>query len=234
MSEDLQKQLAAALNRIAQMEERLAAKPAPASTPSPNAPDPTADPVGFLVAKGVPFEHAMSHFLAQALGENAPPHIKEYVRGSKQMGATAASLETKLEAIGRRLDEVTSGTRAERFKALAADTSKYPHLARAYAADPSLFDGEVGSGNDVAEIAQKAETRLAKLAPALGAPPAASAAQAAVSIAQGQNAKPAPTADALQGTPPPIQQPKPGAVTPDVYAQLKAEVVKAHEQKNPG
>jgi hypothetical protein len=176
----------------------------------------------------------MNFFLAKALGENAPPHVKDYVRSNKQQGATVATLESKLESLGRRLDEVTSGSRAERFKAAAADTSKYPHLARAYAADPSLFDGEVGSGTDVAEIAQRTEERLAKLAPALGAtPPAAST--SADTVAQAQNAKPAPTADALQGTPPPIQQPKSGAISSqDAYAALKAEVLQKHQQKNPG
>ncbi len=225
------------MSRLAQLEEKYsAATKAAKSTPSFDARAFSADPVGEMAKLGVPVEHVTKILVANAIGDAAPAHLKEYAQTSQQISNTVQPIQAAIESLGRRLDEVSGGPRRESFKTLAADKSKYPHLATAIAADPSLFgeDAESHKG-DAAELAQRLEAQLAKLAPALGvkiSQPASDVSADTQSIAQGQQAKPAPTAESLQGTPPPIQQPPNGTIsTPDLYAQLKAEVVRQYETK---
>jgi len=224
---DIEKQFQTALARIAQLEQQLSKKPEPAPQ-SFDARAFSADPVGVAQKLGLDVEHLTKHFFVHAMGDVAPPPLKDYVRMGQQLSNTKDTIETQLEALARRLDELAGGSKRESFHKLAADKAKYPNLAVAFAADPSLFD--VGQG-DPAEMAQKEEDRLSKLAVALGAKPqAASAGTADTSSAKDQQAKPAPLAGAVQGDPPPIQQHKPGAVTPDVYEQLKNEVVRQYDK----
>ncbi len=224
---DLQTQFQTALARIAQLEAQLSKKPEPA----PQSLDIRAfmaNPVGMAQKHGMDVEHLSKHFFAHVMGDQAPAQLKDYAKMGQQLGDTNAYIESKLDALARRLDDLAGGSRRDSFQKLAADRAKYPNLAAAYAADPSLFD--VGQG-DAAEYAQREEDRLSKLAVALGKSQPASAAVADTSSAQVSQAKPAPLAGAIQGDPPPIQQPKPGTVTPDVYEQLKSEVVRLHEPK---
>lgn len=227
---DIATQLQTAFAKIAQLEEALSKskKEAPPSTVDLRQLE--ADPIGTLAKHGANIDHYTKHFVANAMGDQAPAHLKEYVKMGQQLSNTTQTIESKIESLGRRLDEVVGGSRRESFQKLAADKDKYPHLAAAYAADPSLFEDEVSQGSEAAEIATKLEARLAKLAPVFR-PPTASAETAATDSAQVQQAKPAPTAGALQGDPPPIVQPKPGAVTDDVYAQIKAEVVSQYDKR---
>lgn len=226
---DLAQQFQTALARIAQLEAALNKKPEPAAPQSLDIRAFIADPVGTAQKHNMDVEHLTKHFFVHAMGDAAPPNLKDYVRQGQQFSTATGAIETKLEALVRRLDDLAGGSKRESFHKLAADKEKYPHLAAAFAADPSLFDEDVGQG-DPAETATKLEAKLSKLAPALGAKPqAASVAVADTSSAQAQQAKPAPLAGVIQGDPPPIQQRQPGAVTPDVYEQLKNEVVRLHE-----
>lgn len=226
MSEDIAKALQTAIARIAQLEERItnAKKADPAALTAHGL---THDPVGTMLAAGIPVDQVTKILVRHTLGDSAPESLKEFSAGQQQLGTISASLDAKLADLSRRLEEATSGSRVERFKATAADKTKYPHLAAALAKDPSLFDEDVGSG-DAVETAAKLEARLAKLAPAL-APQSTSGESVENKVAEGSQAKPA--LGALHGDPPPIQQPKPGAMTDDIYAQLKDEVVRQHEQK---
>lgn len=219
-----EEQFQTALARIAQLEAQLNKKPEPA----PQSLDIrafVADPVGVAQKLGMDVEHLTKHFFAHAMGDQAPPPLKDYVRQGQQFGATTGAIESKLEALARRLEDLAGGTKRESFQKLAADKAKYPNLATVFAADPSLFD--VGAGDPV-EYAQKEEERLSKLATAFK-PQSASAEVAATSSAKEQQAKPAPLAGAVQGDPPPIQQRQPGHVSNDVYEQLKNEVVRQYQ-----
>lgn len=232
MSNDLAQQFSTALARIAQLEAQLNKKPEPPAPQSVDFRAFMADPVGYSQKHGVDVEHLTKHFFAHAMGDAAPAQLKDYVKMSQQVNTTYSTTDAKLDALARRVEDLAGGTKRESFHKLAADKVKYPTLAAAFAADPTLFDEEIGQG-DPAETATKLEARLSKLAPALGVKPQpASAGDAGTSSAKESEAKPAPLAASVQGTPPPIRQPQVGLVSDDVYRQLKDEVVRQYEPKS--
>lgn len=157
--------------------EKLRKQPAPAAP----AFDPSAlinDPVGELSRLGVPVEHIsrilVAHTMQQA-GITPPPAFQAAAQVGPTINATRA-LAGQYEQLSRQVSElVTSGkmkSTSEKFKALIVDKTKYPHLARAVAADPSLFDDDVTQhGGTAEELATKLEARHAKLAAAYGLKP---------------------------------------------------------------
>lgn len=155
------------------------------------------DPVGFMSRHGIPTEHVTRVLVASALGDQAPPELKVLASLGPQMSATRA-LEEKFDALSRQLAESASSSKArESAKALLSDKSKYPHLAKAFAADPSLEDEMVAAGGNAEEYAKKMEARLKVVAPA--PPPASDANAEAAKAAQDQSAQVQP---ATEGAPP--------------------------------
>jgi len=231
------------LARLAAMESELATlRAAPKKQNNGNAVndfDPAAfarqlmaDPVGTFQRMGVSTDHVTRVLVANAMGDQAPPELKVLAAMGPQVSAQHA-LDSKVEALSRQLstlvDSQTKGVARESFKALASDKSKYPHLAKAYAADPSLFDEDL-AGGDAAEIAQKLEARLAKTAAAFGVKtetPPASEANAEAQTTQSTQSRPALETGS---TPPPLPQTKPGVFTQEEDQRLKAEILRKYPQ----
>jgi hypothetical protein len=224
--DDIQKKLDMALAKIAAL-EAAKEQPKKAATFDPRRME--ADPVGHMAELGLSVDHVTRILVANAMGDQAPQHLKDYAEQGKKTSAVQSALEAKIEALAGAVNQVVGGAKRESFKTLASDKSKYPHLAAAFAVDPDQFSDVQG---DPAEIAAQLEGKYAKFAEALGAKPQPASAVAAVSSAQGSQATPA-TASALQGTPPPITPQQPGPVSDDIYAKLKQEVVSTYEGKTP-
>jgi hypothetical protein len=235
MSDDLAKALNTALSRIASLEAQAAgARPKRNDEPSVSLSALIADPVGAMTRAGVPVEHITKVLVANAMGDQAPPELRMLASMGPQVTAQRA-LDEKVEALSRQLSALTSPKppTAESVKALTSDKSKYPHLARALAADPSFFsDDELAAGGSAEEFAARAEARLSKMATVF-APPAASDANADHAD-QSTQVKPA-DSPATAGGVPPIPKPVVGAFTPEDHAKLRDEIVrKANSQAAQG
>lgn len=210
-----------ALAKIAQLE---AAREPKRSTPKFDQRAFELDPLGQMQSLGIDVNHVTKHVVRNALGDAAPQHLKDYVDAGKQYSAVTSGIESKLEHLSRRLEDVIGGRTRESFKTLAADKTKYPNLAVAYAADPESFGDVQG---DPAEQAAALEAKYAKFAAAFKPQPES---QSSATSAQADQAKPAANAGALQGTPPPVQTKSPGIITDDLYEQLKQETVRQYEK----
>lgn len=134
------------------------------------------NPSGTLQKMGVPKEHITQVLVADALGDQAPPQL----RAAAAVGpvtAAVSSLTEKVDALASRLESSDRDTRAratrDATKNLAADKTKYPHLARALAADPTYLDGEA-IGDSAENSAKAVEERLARAAKVFGFTPPAS------------------------------------------------------------
>lgn len=219
------------LARLAQMEQELASLRSPKAAPA----DPNqiniamlqqqfvSDPVGTMARLGLPQDHITRVLVASAMGEQAPPELKVLAAMGPQVSAQRA-LDAKLETLSRRIEDFSSQGKLERFKALASDKSKHPHLAKAYAADPSLFDEDIAAGGTAEELATKMEARLSKVAAVYSPPPASDA--NAEPVVQSSQDQPALTGTPLQGVPPIPPQQKPGVFTQEDHVRLRDEIVR--------
>ncbi len=233
MSDELKRQLDTALAKIAQLEVQVANRPQ-SSTPTPGL-DPqqvaramAADPIGTMTRLGIPVEHVTRVMVAHQLGDAAPPELRVLAQQGPLMSATQA-IAQDLQAMRQRLETFEerdrTASRRQSFSALATDKSKYPTLAAAYAKHPELFDSDAASfQGDAAAYAESQEKRLAALAPALGAPPPASSGNADTN-GQSSQAKQARGVSGIDPTPPPISNAKPGLLTPETDAELKARIL---------
>ncbi len=229
------------LTRLATMEAELASlrnrKPeasAPAFDPAAFRAAFVADPVGTMTRMGAPVDHVTRVLVAHAMGDTAPPELKVLAAMGPQVNA-AQALDAKVEALSRQLSDLNassskSGVR-ESFKAITADKTKYPHLAKALTADPGFFDEDLGThGGSAEDFASKMEARLSKVGTVFGvtiAPPAASSEHADPNV-QSQKDKPAALEGALNGSPPPLPEPKAGVFTAEDHAKLRDETVRKY------
>jgi uncharacterized phage infection (PIP) family protein YhgE len=228
LSED---QTAKLLSRIAAMESELATlRAVKPRTDPPFDPEKFrqafyADPVGMVTKMGVPVDHVTRVLVANALGDQAPPELKVLAAMGPQMSAVQAA-SAQVEELSRRLSSYEqkeqSAARAQSVKALISDKTKYPHLAKAFAADPSILD-DLG-GENAEEAAAKMEKRFS-----LVAPPPASVENADAS-GQSTQSKPA-TVGALSGEVPPLPQPKSGVLTQDEDRKLRDEIVRKYSSQ---
>lgn len=235
MSDDISKALA----RIAALEAQLSSRnttPAP-STPQPAGIDPqqlaralASDPVGTMSRLGVPVDHVSRVLVAHQLGDAAPPELRMLAQQGPLVSATQA-IASDLQTMRQRLESFEErdrkAARRSSFSALAVDKTKYPTLAAAYAKNPALFDSDVdGFQGDPAALADTLEQRLAALAPAVGATPPASDGNAE-NTGQSSQAKAQP--GAVDQTPPPIPQAKPGVWTQEAHQELKERILRKYE-----
>lgn len=235
MSEDLQRKLEVALSRIAALEVR---QPAAPSTPTPQF-DPqafaralAADPVGMMTRMGIPVDHVSRVLVAHQLGDAAPPELRMAAMMGPQMSATQA-LATEVQTVRQRLEQYESRDQKQAvrssFSALAADKTKYPLLATALAKSPQLFDSELDSHQgDAAALAERIEGRLKALAPALGVPQTASTENAETANAGQSTQTKQAQSGAVDPTPPPIQQGKPGVFTQEDHEALKERIIRKY------
>lgn len=232
MSEDIMK---AALQRIATLEQEVSGyrsrkeePKAPAFNPQEFARAFTQDPIGTMSRLGIPVEHVNKVLVANAMGDQAPEHLKAMLHMGPQISNTMA-LQNQVETLSRQFSDfmtqqTKSGTR-ESFKTLTAQKEQYPHLAKALAADPTLFDEDLkGHGGSAEDFAKATETRLSKFAKLWG-PQTASDENADTTDDQSQQVTPA-VAASLNGEMPPIKQTKQGVFSQDDHARLRDEVVR--------
>lgn len=238
------KALETALARIAALETRLSAQPAPAPAAAPQSQgiDPqafarafAANPVGVMQQFNIPVDHVSRVLVAHTLGDSAPPELRMLAQQGPLVSATQA-LNADLQAMRQRLEVFEQrdqqATRRQGFNALTADKAKYPRLAAVMARSPELFISEVDTyQGDTAALAADLERRLEATAQALGATPPASQANAEQANAgQSQQAKQAP--QGVQGfdpTPPPIPpQTTTGPWTPEMDRQMKERIIRKY------
>lgn len=224
------------MSRLASLEAEVSGYRARAKEPEKPSFDPVAfrsafvaDPVGTMTRMGAPVDHITRVLVANAMGDQAPPELKVLAAMGPQVSATHA-LDSKVETLSRQLsalvDSQTKKGARESFQALAADKSKYPHLAKAYAADSSLFDEDVSRGGNAEEIASALETRLKKVASAYGVTtPTASEVDADPQQDPSTQVKPA-LASTMSGDPPTPPKDKAGLFTQEDHARLRDEIIR--------
>jgi len=238
MSEDLQKQLATALSRIAALESRQpTAAPQPQFDATAFARAFTADPIGTMGKFGIPVDHVTRVAVAHALGNEAPEQLRILAQMGPQMSAQQA-LASELAATRQRLEAIeNAGTRQavkSSFTSLTADKSKYPLLASAIAKNPSLFDSELESHKgDAAALADAIEGRLKSINEALGHTQPASTGDADSANGQSSQAKQAQPGSVVSGgttdqTPPPDSQKQPGVFTQAEHEALKERIIRKY------
>jgi hypothetical protein len=242
------------LERLAQLEQRLADKPAPPAPAFDHA-----DPIGSLSKMGADVQYLTKLLVANAMGEQAPPELRALAHMGPQVAATRA-LEAKLNDLSRQVtDVVTSSSKKaarESFKAVTSDKSKYPALSKALAADPEFFDEDFERHTGSAEeFATRMEARLAKLG-LVPTPPASDVNADAdeppsdstlgtpqIEYAdepvdddqstQVESAPPKAAAPPVRRAPvnsamPPLNQPKAGVFTPEDHAKLAQDIVRKY------
>lgn len=232
------------LARIAALEARLTAQaPQPQPAPQSQGIDPQQlaralanDPVGTMSRLGVPVDHVSRVLVAHTLGDAAPPELRVLAQQGPLMSATQA-LATDLQAVRQRLESFEqrdqAASRRTSFTALAADKTKYPHLAAVMAKNPELFVSEADSfQGDTASLADELERRLAATAAALGATPPASQANAESPSGQSTQTAQAQPAHGFDPTPPPIPQTAAGPWTPDMDRQMKERILRKYDTAN--
>lgn len=230
--------ITAALSRIAALEAQVASARTPAEKPA-NQFNMDAflqafvsDPVGTMTRMGAPVDHITKVLVANAMGDSAPPELKMLAAMGPQV-SHAKALDSKVEALSRQLSSFTEsakkGTR-ESFKALANDKTKYPHLAKALAADPELINSDWDAhGGSAEELAAKLEGTHARVAK-IYAPPAASDESAETTTDPSTQVKPA--AMGGNNTVPPLPVAKPGVFTEDDHVKLRNEIVAKYSSKS--
>lgn len=189
------------------------------------------DPVGFARQVGVPVDHVTRVFVANAMGDQAPPELKVLASMGPQVNATHA-LDSKVEALSRQLSTLTESqtkeARRKSFEALTADKSKYPNLSKAASADPTLIEEFESHGGTAEEFATRMENRLRLVAPAA---PAASDANADDTLDPSTQVKPAGTPNT--GGVPPIPKKPEGAFTQEDHIRLRDEIVRKASSQTP-
>lgn len=194
----------------------------------------TQDPVGVLTRLGVPVDFVTKVFVANALGDQAPPELKALAAMGPQV-SHAAALDSKVESLSRQISTMTEAEKkkaaVQSFKELAKDKTKYPSLAKALETEPSYIDDELAFMEGSAEeYAAKLEGRLSKAAKVFAPPPPASEANADTSgtpetqADQSTKVKPATTS----GSVPALKQSTPGVFTEEEHAKLRDEIVRKY------
>lgn len=229
MSAELQKALDTAVTRIASLEQELRGRPQQTQQ-EPQGINPQQlmqalmlDAPGVLRNMGLTpdhIAHVRTQIIADALGDNAPPQMmmaamqgQQYV-AAQQTSAAVADLSRQVNAI---VTEQTRKSKRESFNAMAALKDKYPHLSKAISANPDRFlAGLDAHGGTAEEYAAQKEQELAEIVTLLGAAPQGQPAQAAhtspasvnnaANTGHSMQAGSAPTAGALNATPPPAPQ----------------------------
>jgi hypothetical protein len=192
----------------------------------------TQDPVGFSKQVGIPVDHITRVFVANAMGDQAPPELQVLASLGPQVNATHA-LDSKVEALSRQLSTLTESQtkqgKRKSFEALTADKTKYPNLSKAASADPTLIEEFESYGGTPEEFATRMENRLKLVAPT--AAPTASEANAD-DPGQSKQAEPAGTPN--DGGVPPIPKKPVGVFTQEDHSALRDEIVRKHSsQQNP-
>lgn len=255
MSDDTKKQLDAAISRIASLEAELRGKKPSAATASIDPRDLATDPIGALKRAGVPLDHVTKIIVAHAMGDQAPQQLREYAAMSQHTSAAQQALATEIQSLRQRVDTYEARDRKDAarksLQALVADKQKYPTLSAALERDPSIFDEDIASGGDVAEIADKLETRLARVigkpaAPAARQDNAEQNGQSNEAKAGGSGESPtdhnkgntsgeaaakaaAGVGSATDVTPPPLPKPTTGGpLTPESAEELKQRILRKH------
>ncbi len=232
MSEDISKQLQSALVSIARLEAEVAPLRAKAREPqAPRGIDPReyiTDPIGALLRAGLSPEHIQHStrvHVAHAMGDQAPMELKMLASQGPMVSATS-NLQSDVQALRQRLESYENEGKAkaarESFKALSKDTTKYPHLAKALTANPTLLDEQLARhGGSAEEFAAAQEALAALYAP----PPVSSGNTDDTSSPNSQQGKQA-QGGGLDPTAPPIAQGKAGVFTPEDHAKLRDEIVR--------
>lgn len=232
--------LTAALARIAALEAEVSRSRKPehnSFTPEVVRDALTRDPIGTLTRLGVPVDFVTKVAVAHALGDQAPPELKALAAMGPQV-SHAQALDSKVETLSRQISSMTEAekkkARANEFKALTADKTKYPSLAKALQEDPTLLDDEMDSmGESAEEFASKLEARLSKVAKVFAPPPASEESADPADAPQGDPAhqadpspkvKPATTS----GNVPALPQSTPGVFTEAEHAKLRDEMIRKY------
>lgn len=221
------------LARLAAMEQELStlrARPqAAAFDQAAFARQMAADPLAAFAKYGVPVEHVTKVLVAHALGDQAPAEMRFAATQGKQV-STQMEMQAEMQAMRATLasieaDKANTSTRAS-LNTLTADKTKYPTLAAAYAADPTLFDSDVaGHKGDATALAEALEKRLAKTAAALGVKPT-QAASSDTADNSGQSTQTKTQTGGIDTTPPPIVKAQPGTWTEAEHTRLRDEIVR--------
>lgn len=189
------------------------------------------DPHGTLAKMGARkdhLDHLTKVFVANAMGNEAPPQLQMLAAMGPQVNATHA-LDSKLEALSRQFSELTESQKRngvrESFKALTADKVKYPHLSKAYAANPALFDEALNGTGTAEEIAKTMEERHAAIAKIYAPTPAASE---NADTATTQSTQSQPAAGGIDPTPPPIPKASTGVWSEAEHVRLRDELVRKY------
>lgn len=184
------------------------------------------DPIGTMQRYGLPVEHITRVAVAHQLGDQAPPELRVLASMGPQI-VQQQNLGSQVEQLSRTVQSIAQGqankTKRESFKALSADKTKYPNLAKAAETDPSFFDDDIeGFSGTAEEFASRQEAKLSKLK--LHTPePAPSEQTAEKTIDPSTQVKPAALAGAMNGDVPQLLQ-KPGFDR----EKVKAEVLRKH------
>lgn len=194
----------------------------------------TNDPFGTLGKMGVPTDHIMRVAVTHALGDKATPEQRMFAQMGPQISAQQA-LASNYEALSRRLEDMDAkaaqASRATSMQKLIADKAKYPHISKAYEADPSLFESDLaGHKGSAEELATALEARASKMAKAFGVA-SQPASEDAETTAQSSQGKPA-TGDTITDVPSlPVN--KVGEFTSDDHQKLKAEILRKYPPPTP-
>ncbi len=185
------------------------------------------DPIGTHRRVGLTddhIQHSTRVHVANAMGDQAPHELRMLAAQGPMVSATN-TLQSDVQVLRQRLEHYENEGKTkvvrESFKALAADKSKYPHLAKALAANPALLDEQLGKHGGSAEEFANAQEALA----ALYAPPPVREGNTDDQMPNSQQGKQA-QGSGLDPTPPPIAQGKAGVFTPEDHAKLRDEIVR--------
>lgn len=219
-----------ALARIAALESQLSRQPKPEFDPRQFAQALTSDPVGTMTRMGVPVDYVSKLLVAHTLGDHAPAELRTLAMMGPQVSQMQA-IASDLQAVRQRQEAIEERDRKSNlrtsFSGLATDKTKYPLLAAAFGKAPSLFSDEIESYRGNAdELAAAIEGRLKVTAEAAGYTPPASDADADKTQGQSTQAKQAP--GAVDQTPPPLSQAKPGVFTQEDHEALKQRIIRKY------
>lgn len=195
------------------------------------------NPTAAMAKYGIDRDYVTKVLVAEALGDKAPPELRAMAALGPQVAAQS-ELAAEMAALRQRLDasekESARRTTLESTKNLAADKTKYPHLSKALANDPSLIEDEIRTaGVSASEAASAVEARLARAAKALGVtpPPSQENGNTATGADTGATTTSTKVTAHMGGDPPQIPQGKAkSGFTEDDKAALRDEIVRNMER----
>jgi hypothetical protein len=224
--------IASLVQQVAKLEARLNGK----SESAPQTPkfDPR-DVMGSLASIGADPDYVTKVLVARALeasGHPVPPQLQMAAQMGPQMAQTDA-LRAQVESLSRQISDLTAaqskGSVRESFSKAIADKSKYPHLSKAYAQNPALFQEQLDAHQgDASELATKMESQLTSYAAVFGvAAPTPSTADGDDDDGD-ESTNVTPANPGANGELPPASKTadKGGLFTQEDHERLKAEVLK--------